>query len=256
VSQLAELQRAFCDALRSPEIPADALLNAIVDDGLNLQRFNVYRNNFIVLNGDALADMYPTIKRLVGDEAFRVLASAYVRSHPPQARTLLYYGDHFPAFLESIPELAELPYLADIARIEFAWTEAYHAQEHPVLTGDQISGITAEALGQCQLMPHPTMHSIGSNYPIYSIWLANQACDTDELISLDQGESYVIVLRPDVDVEVRAVSRGAFHFLNQLQSGAVIESAYEAAIEQDSTFDLEAFLTQHLLDGTFFQINS
>ncbi|TVO72246.1 HvfC/BufC N-terminal domain-containing protein [Sedimenticola selenatireducens] len=256
MSQLAELQQAFCDALRSPEMPTDALLDAIVDDGLNLQRFNVYRNNFIVLNGDALADMYPVIKRLVGDEAFRVLATAYVRSHPPQARTLLLYGDQFPAFLASIPELVELPYLADVARIEFAWTEAYHAQEHPVLTEDQVSSITADAFGQCQLLPHPTLHCIGSDYPIYSIWQANQSCETDELISLDQGESYVIVLRPEIDVEVSTVSQGAFHFLKQLQSGAIIEAAYEVAIEQDSTFDLGVFLTQHLLDGTFFQINS
>ena len=113
---LADLQRSFCAALRSSGRPPQLLLDQLLDDGLALQRFNVYRNNFVVLNGDALADMYPVIKRLVGDSAFRLLASAYVRRHPPVQRTLLLYGDRFADFLAAIPELSEFPYLPDVAR--------------------------------------------------------------------------------------------------------------------------------------------
>ena len=89
---LADLQRRFCDALRSPAPPPEELLAELVDDGHALARFSVYRNNFIVLNGDALAEMYPTVQRLIGTQAFRVLATEYVRRHPPRARTLLLYG--------------------------------------------------------------------------------------------------------------------------------------------------------------------
>ncbi|MEW8223501.1 MAG: DNA-binding domain-containing protein, partial [Candidatus Thiodiazotropha taylori] len=109
MSLLAELQKSFCDALRTAETPDGALLAMLQDDDLALQRFQVYRNNFIVLNGDALADMFPVVKRLVGEEAFRMLATAYVRQHPPRDRTLLLYGDLFADFLQAIPELSELP---------------------------------------------------------------------------------------------------------------------------------------------------
>ncbi len=254
MSQLAELQKTFCDALLSPEPPPERLLSELVDDGLALQRFNVYRNNFIVLNGDALADMYPVIKRLIGDEAFRVLATAYVRQHPPQERALLLYGDQFPHFLATLPELSGLPYLADVARIEFTWTDAYHAEEHHRLTEEQVAAIPSEALGQCQLLPHPTLHCIRSDYPIHAIWQANQRCDSNETISLDQGESHLIILRPQHDVEVREVSRGAFHFIKQLQAGISIDLAYEFASQLDSAFDPTLFLSQHLFDGTFYQI--
>ncbi|MCW8944480.1 MAG: DNA-binding domain-containing protein [Sedimenticola sp.] len=254
MSPLAELQQAFCDALISPKAPSESLLKELVDDGLALQRFNVYRNNFIVLNGDALADMYPVIKRLIGEEAFRVLASAYVRQHPPQERALLLYGDQFPGFLESIPELSELPYLADVARIEYAWTESYHTQDQDNLSEKQVSEIATDKLGECQLLPHPSLHCISSAFPIYAIWQTNQSDDSTESISLDQGESHVIVLRPAIDVEVREVSRGAYHFLKQLQSGNSIDQAYETANELDDTFDPGRFLTKHLFDGTFYQI--
>ncbi|MCW8890484.1 MAG: DNA-binding domain-containing protein [Sedimenticola sp.] len=254
MSPLAELQQAFCDALLSPEVPAESLLNELVDDGLALQRFNVYRNNFIVLNGDALADMYPVIKRLIGEEAFRALASAYVRLHPPQERALLLYGAQFPPFLESIPELSGLPYLSAVARIEYAWTESYHAEDSAVLSEQQVSTVPTEALGSCQLLPHPTLHLIHSDYPVHAIWQANQADDCNQVISLDQGESHVVILRPDIDVEVREVSRGAFHFLKRLQLGESIDRAYEAASQQDNSFDPGSFLTEHLFDGTFYKI--
>lgn len=254
MSPLAELQQAFCDALISLDEPPESLLNELVDDGLALQRFNVYRNNFIVLNGDALADMYPVVKRLIGEGAFRVLASAYVRQHPPQERALLLYGGEFPQFLESIPELSGLPYLADVARIEYAWTEGYHAKESGTLSEQQVSEIPAEVLGSCQLLPHPTMHLIRSDYPIFAIWQANQSDNSNMVISLDQGESHVVVLRPDVDVEVKEVSRGAFYFLRHLQAGESIDRAYEAASLQESDFDPGIFLTHHLFDGTFYQI--
>lgn len=97
MSALANLQRQFCDALRSAESPPDALLREIInDDGLALQRFNVYRNNFAVLNAEALADMYPAIQRLIGQEAFLPLAVVTVCRYPPNERTLLTYGEQFP----------------------------------------------------------------------------------------------------------------------------------------------------------------
>ena len=250
-SSLAELQQSFCEALRSSAPPDQALLNELLDDGIALQRFNIYRNNFIVLNGDALADMYPVIKRLVGDAAFRMLASAYVRSYPPGERTLLLYGKEFPGFLESIPELTEFPYLADVARLEYAWTDAYHAEDVPWLEAHQVSGLSGEAFEALHLRPHPSVHLLNSGYPIYRIWSVNQTGHSDELISLDEGASRLVVIRPSVKVEVREVGMGVFAFLESLGSGARVADAYDLAKQMDPEFDLESFFSRHLFDGTF-----
>jgi hypothetical protein len=170
MSSLAELQRAFCDALRSSDSPDPSLLSALQDDGFALQRFQVYRNNFIVLNGDAIADMFPTVKRLLGDTAFRMLATAYVRKYPPRERTLLLYGESFAGFLDAIPELSELPYLGDVARIEYAWTVAYHSADVSSLEPHQITGIDEQAFETLKLRPHPSIYLLDSKYPVYRIW--------------------------------------------------------------------------------------
>ena len=254
MSSLADLQRAFCDALRLPELPPPALLDQLLDDGLSLQRFNVYRNNFIVLNGDALADMYPVVKRLVGDSAFRLLASAYVRQYPPSQRTLLLYGDRFAEFLTAVPELSTLPYLPDVARLEYAWTCSYHAEDADPLSQSELAGIKPEAFDRVRLVPHPSMQCLPSDYPVLRIWQSNQLDVPDENISLDEGPSRVVLIRPHMEVECREVAEGALCFLDRLQAGVSVEAAYSYAAAVDAAFDLADFFSHHLLDGTFVSI--
>ncbi|MEW8509920.1 MAG: DNA-binding domain-containing protein [Candidatus Thiodiazotropha sp.] len=253
---LSELQQMFCDGLRSAAPPSPVLLNEIVDDGLQLERFNVYRNNFVVLNGDALADMYPVIKRLLGAEAFRLPATAYVRDFPPMDRALLLYGERFADFLAAVPELSGLPYLADVARLEYAWTAAYHADDVVSLGQHQIAALPPDGVENLSLRPHPSMHCISSDYPIYSIWLANQGEQMEETISLDEGGSQVVVIRPKVEVEVREVSPGSLALLQSLASGETIGAAYAQAVEMDAEFDLQAFFARHLFDGTFCELQN
>lgn len=251
---LSELQQLFCDALRSPDSPPQALLDEIPDDGLRIERFNVYRNNFIVLNGDALADMYPVIKRLAGDEAFRMLATAYVRAFPPMDRTLLLYGEAFPSFLNGIPELSDAPYLADVARIEYAWTAAYHAEDATKLDEVQMANIPAETLGDLRLRPHPSIHFISSDYPVYRIWATNQGAPLDDVISLDEGTSHIVVIRPQREVEVREVGFGELRFLESLSDNETIGTAYGHGVEAEPDFNLNSFFAAHLFDGTFCAI--
>lgn len=248
---LDDLQRLFCNALRTPDRPSPVLLGELLDDGLAEQRFNIYRNNFVVLNGDALGEMYPVIQQLVGEEAFRFLATRYVREFPPPERTLLLYGEQFAGFLAGLPELAALPYLADVAQLEFAWTDAYHAPDARPLSQRQVSAILPDAFSRVRLRPHPGLHCIRSPYPLFRIWQSNQPDSPEERISLDQGSCNVLVTRPEVEVQVREIPDAEALLLLELKRGATLESAFEAARRIDSDLDLASYLGAHLFDGTF-----
>ncbi len=250
-----ELQQRFCEALRTPEnLPAGLLQTVRNDDGLAQQRFNIYRNNFVVLNGDALADMYPVIQQLIGEQAFRMLATRYVRECPPLERTLLLYGDRFAEFLTGIPELSALPYLPDVARLEYAWTDAYHAEDAVPLTPQQVAEIAPNEFGETYLKPHPSLHCIRSPYPLFRIWNSHQSSQPEEPIALSEGSSNVLVIRPDVEVKVREIGDGEAALLQSLIRGDQVETAVEIALEADPEFDLGRYLGQHLFDGTFTEL--
>jgi hypothetical protein len=135
--------------------------------------------------------------------------------------------------------------------VEFAWTQAYHSRDCTPLTQQQVAAIAPETFGMVRLVPHPSLHCIASEYPIFHIWQANQVADTDERISLAEGASHLLVIRPGEEVEVREVSAGEFHFMAQLQSGTTLEVAVAHVQGSGDPFDLTDFLGRHLFDGTF-----
>lgn len=80
------------------------------------RRFAAYRNNVLVGVTDALAERFPVVLRLVGDEFFRATAGVHARTAPPRTPMLAEYGAGFPAFIEDFEPARELPYLAALVR--------------------------------------------------------------------------------------------------------------------------------------------
>src|SRR5688572_6432249 len=117
---LATFQRAFAIALVADGQPAPPF---------RTQAFAVYRNTSARGAIEALRAAYPTVDMLVGEEMFTQVALDYRREHPPMGPVLSDYGVTFAAFLAMQPWTCELPYLADIARLDWLWLEAFLAQD-------------------------------------------------------------------------------------------------------------------------------
>ena len=105
------------------------------------RRFAVYRNNVYASLIDALAGRFPATVKLVGDEFFRAMAREYVEKTPPRSAVLLRYGGDFPDFIGAFPPAAAVPYLADVARLEWVWHEAYHAADAEPLSQEALSAL-------------------------------------------------------------------------------------------------------------------
>ena len=62
------------------------------------------------------------VRLLVGEEFFRAMAQIHVRAHRPRSPLMFEYGDELPDFIAGFPPAADVPYLADVARLEIAWS--------------------------------------------------------------------------------------------------------------------------------------
>src|ERR1700751_4358307 len=121
-----------------------------------VKRYNVYRNNVTVSLIDSLAAIYPAVQRITGTEFFRAMARFHVRASPPTSPLLFEYGRDFPAFIESYEFPQDMPWLADVARIERAWLDAYHAAEAPPLPAATLAQVPPDRLGDTIFRAHPT----------------------------------------------------------------------------------------------------
>lgn len=238
---LSEVQAAFAAALIDPRrtVPPGILgREGLADD----RRFAVYRNNVVVSLVDALQARFAVTCRLVGSEFFRAMARAYVGTHLPRTPLLMQYGDDLPDFVAAFEPAASVPYLADVARLERAWSEAYHAPDAAALPPETLTTRRAAALLRSRLRLHPSLRLLRSPHPVATVWWAHQTAAEPAPPAAWPREN-VLVVRPDAEVLVHLLPDGAFEFVAALAAGASLEVAAAAGRSRDGGFDAGEHLT-------------
>lgn len=241
---LAEIQSDFIERLRRSSSSPPASL-AAAGGTLPNRRFNVYRNNVVASLIEALRTSFPVVERLVGEAFFKATARAYIDQKPPKSPLLFLYGETFGDFLDAFPPAASVPYLGDVARLEFAKLAAYHAADREPISIEQLSRLPQERLGDVQFELHPSLTLLTSRWPLFSLWAASSDQGTEQDVDLDRSEE-VIVVRPQFDVDVRRLPSGGYSFMKTLQDGASLGEAAGVAAETSDDFNLA-----HHLQGLF-----
>ena len=240
-------QREFSEALFRPDAPPPADLSTWNGSDPQ-QRFAIYRNNVIVSLIDALGAAYPVVAQLVGEPFFREMARVYVRDNPPRSPILLSYGETFPGFIEAFEPAAGVPYLADVARLELARRRAYHAADEPSLAQCAFAGIASNDRGLLTVRLHASVTILRSRFAVGSIWAAHQEGGLIETVDPYRAED-VLVLRPELDVEVMRLAPGVASFLGALATGATIMDAVVHALERSPEFDITGGLETLIASG-------
>ena len=217
------------------------------------KRYNVYRNNATVSLIDALAAIYPATQRIVGVEFFRTIAWFHIRATPPTSTLLFEYGHDFPAFIETYEHARELPWLADVARLERAWLDAYHATDKACLLSDAFGAIPSERLVDVVFVTHPAARIVRSSYPAVSIFAMNRS--DGPVTPFESGDAEDgLITRPDTDVVIRRLAPGSAAFLTSLMSGETLGVAAAAAFDETPSFDLAASIACMIEAGVFTEI--
>ncbi len=228
-------QSRFAAAVLDPAqpVPEGVIGRHNASDG---HRFAVYRNNVMVSLVDALQARFPATCRLVGDEFFRATARAYAGSYLPDSPLLMEYGSTFPEFIADFEPATSVPYLADVARLEVAWSEAYHAADSTPLELEALQALSPEVLAGATIELHPSVRLLRSSYPVAALWAAQQQDIVTPLSSWEAQD--VLVVRPDSSVSVHTLAGGTFEFLAALINHGSLENAAAAALLVAPHFDV------------------
>lgn len=237
-------QATFAAALLDPQAPCPGGLTTW-NGSDPAARFAVYRNNVMVSLIDALAQTYPVVQALVGETFFRAMAAVYARAHPPRSPVMAWYGQTFAEFVASFLPASTVPYLSDVARLEWAQVQAYHAADLPPLALDvlQTALQDPQQLAQLGWTLHPSVQVIDSAFAVLSIWLAHQPLAHEASVDNPDLAQSVLVLRDGLNVHALALSPGVGRFIVELQRGQPLLQAAQTASEQHPEFDLPQALS-------------
>lgn len=245
--------RAFAPALLDPHRAAPFAVSGPNGKAAN-KRYNVYRNNVTVSLINALATTFPATLRITGMEFFRAMARFHVRATPPTSPLLFEYGRDFPDFIERYEYAQSMPWLADVARIERAWLDAYHAADAGPLAPQALASIPAAWLSDAVLTPHPATRIVRSRFPAVTIFTANRSDSPVGRIKAAEPED-ALVTRPHLEVIVRRLPPGGAVFLTRLIAGEPLGAAAAAAFAESPEFDLSANIAGMLAAGAFTAIH-
>lgn len=239
--------KSFSIAVRTPDGVQPMFVSAAGG------RFTIYQRNHVAGLSAALAKTFPVVQRLVGEAFFAAMAARFIFQSPPRVPMLADYGAGLADFITAFEPAESLPFLADVARLEFARVRAWHAADHqsPPLDGaDAVAALLPHRIAL-----HPSASLIHSNHPVLAIWAANQPetavpvdnwqpetalvhrsgdvvvhtpIDADMLAALQAAESLeaALLTQPDPDTAGAAL----LHVLQLLQAGALITTRPEGTL--------------------------
>lgn len=198
------------------------------------KRFDVYRNNVVVSLMKALATAFPVLAEILGPSNFDALAANFVRQHPPASPLMMHYGAALPGFLEAFAPLQAYPWLADLARLELALRESYHAADADPIPRDALATLSPGELLEVRIRLASATRLVRSRYPVLSLWRRTAQPE-------QKGEA-VLITRPEFDPRPQLLPPGGATFVLALTEGDRLGAALDRATAAVPDFDLAAVL--------------
>jgi hypothetical protein len=234
---LERVQQEFAAALTDAS-GARELCATLLEPGARIAAaMPLYRANMTSAWQRALAVAYPVVRALVGAEFFAELACAYAQTHPSSSGDLNVFGARFSQFVAVFQETQALPYLVDVAALEWAVHRAQHAADGGMLKRERIAALLPGELLAARFVLHPACGWLTSPFPIATIWLAHQPSTKVDFPATLEEHEFALVVRRHWRVEVLRSSAGELAALTALRDGASMDATIATALRNDQRFD-------------------
>jgi hypothetical protein len=255
---LRELQRWFASVTTHPEGVLEGHLNPerskklerLVTPGPRLSaidRVQIYKDSYFARLVECLADDYPALSYVLGEETFASLARGYIENHPSRSRSLNAYGQHLAAFCRARPE-PWAGFAADLARLEWALVEVVHEPASESLAPDALATIPAARWQTVRLLPSRGLRLLAFAYPVNDFFQAFR----DERLPEMPGPAHTatVIYRQGLALWRMGLEPRAAALLKDLLSGvplAVAVASLEARSQPAGTSEELARLLPHWL---------
>lgn len=211
-------------------------------------RLSIYRNNTYTSLVAALSETFTNIVHTVGEEFFSVLAKEFIQESPPKTASLIQYGDSFPKFIQQHERIQQLPYLSDLAKLDFARNMAYYAEEKPSLTQTDYAALSPEQLINSVVTPNSSVVLLRSPYAIYSIHRFNENGGHSET-SYTTPE-FGVTSRTEAGITSHQLTQPFYDFFDYLTKEATVGEALENVLKQTPDFNASNAI-QFLIQSEF-----
>jgi hypothetical protein len=250
------------DALASPEaaslVSPDRLAEVLLPSATltPTERIDIYHGMYVLRMAEALESDYPALAHFLGEERWTTLVRGYVGAHPSRSYTLNVLGRKLPDWLLEAEGLPRRAFCHDLARLEWAVTEAFDASETPRLTEAELARVPEEAWAWARLVPSAALRLVELRWNANK-WLDSAKDDRHDHPKPRRRDAWVAVFRQSYAVYRRELARPAFRVLADIASGLPVGDALAAALARRGApgpDTLTRWFREWAADGLFTRI--
>lgn len=246
--KLEELQKKVFDSLIDDEYIDTAIFKN--NTSLSVEKgLSIYRDSFTTALLNAMREVYEVCVKLTGDHFFNAMTMLYIEGTPSHSENIGHYGEEFPHFIAHFPHAKSLPYLSDVARLEWAWHKALHAENAAPFHPETLLELSEEEHAHIVFHLPPSATLMTSDYPIDDIWHVNQKEYEDEpTVHLDKGGVKLLIWRQDMDMRIDALQENEWALLCALEQNIPMGELDEA-LDEHQVAQLSDMLADFVKNG-------
>ena len=207
--------------------------------------FNVYRNNFYFSYSQILTRVYPKTKHLVGEGFFNYLCHHFIRKVPYKNGDIRNFGCNFAVFIKEFGECQDVPFLADVARLEWKLSMAYRIGWKPNSATASLISVSEGDFAHLRVKSAPSCFLIHSAYPLFSIWELDDPTQTPEVLAKQGGQS-VLVFAKHGQAYAQQWREADCVAWSCIEQGMTLSEAVGKAFLVEERFSLDRFLANCL----------
>ena len=175
--RLTDLQLAFEQHLLTETSTARSDFAATLLGGPTLDvdtGLAIYHNAYLSRLQEVLRHDFSALLYWLGDDEFAALTEAYLRRYPSAHYSLRWLGERFPAFILEHWRVEQSAPLAELARLEWAFTLAFDAPQGEPLTLNDMASLPPDAWPVLQVSLAPSVQPLLCRFNSVAIWRASK----------------------------------------------------------------------------------
>lgn len=216
-------------ALVAPDRVGEVVLPSATLDPA--ERVGIYHDMYLMRMEEALETDYPGLAHFLGTQRWRRLVRGYVEAHPSRSYTLNVLGRELAEHVSNAPRISHAGFCHDLARLEWAITEAFDAPETPTLTEEDLAAVPPDAWEGARLVPTAAFRLLALDYNA-GLYLDSLRDDAHDHPLPRRRPSWVAVCRRDYSVYRVPLTRPGFRLLSGLAEGQTVGEAVEECLRR------------------------
>jgi Putative DNA-binding domain len=237
-------------------LPGGGLAELVVgDDRMSAdERVEVYANGYFHRLLEVLKEDYPATLAVVGDDGFHNLTTGYLIDYPPNEPSIHFAGTNFAAYLHTHPLRQRWPFLAELACLERATLDSFHAADALALGGEAMRALSPAQWPDLTMRLHSAARLVDCGWRVDAVLRAIE--DGVAWTLPDRDDATIVVWRREARVYYRSAETAEREALrlasadNGTTFAVICESIAAASDAQDDVAArINRLLARWLLDG-------